>query len=48
MSKKRVTLYVDVEEYKQLRSKLMLLGKTVTSWLKESIKRTIKELDEIQ
>ncbi len=36
---KRVTVYLDDEEYRQLRSKLILASKTVSQWVREQIKR---------
>ncbi len=41
--KKRITVYVDEADYATLRSRLILLKKTFTSWLKEAIAKANKE-----
>jgi hypothetical protein len=35
---KRVVVYIPEEDYKNLRSKLILLGKTVSGWIRKIIK----------
>lgn len=36
---KRVTVYLSEDEHRQLRAKLILLGKTVSGWFREQIKK---------
>jgi hypothetical protein len=38
---KRVILYVPEEDYKQLRAKLILTGKTVSGWFRDIIYKFI-------
>jgi len=38
---KRVTVYLDADEYHQLKIKLVTLGKTVSGWLREVIRQFI-------
>ncbi len=40
---KRVVIYVPEEEYRTLRSKLILQGKTVSQWVRETVKRFLGE-----
>lgn len=40
---KRVVVYIPEEDYKTLRSKLILMGKTVSGWMRKVIKDFIKE-----
>lgn len=39
---KRVTIYLDDEEYRLLRARLILSGKTVSQWVREQIKRFLR------
>ena len=41
--KKRAVVYIDEKEYKELKSKLALLGKSVSGWFREVVKKMIKE-----
>ena len=34
-----MTVYLDDEEYRQLPARLILVGKTVSQWVREQIKR---------
>lgn len=36
---KRVTIYLPEDEYRELRSRLILKGQTVSQWVREAIKR---------
>ncbi len=40
---KRVVVYIPEEDYKTLRAKLIMLGKTVSGWLRVVIKTFIEE-----
>lgn len=40
---KRVTVYIPEEDYNNLRSKLILLGKTVSGWFRETVKKFMQE-----
>lgn len=40
---KRVVVYVPEEDYTRLRAKLILVGKTVSSWFREVIKKFLNE-----
>ena len=35
---KRVVVYIPEDDYRTLRSKLILLGKTVSGWFREIVK----------
>ena len=35
---KRIVIYISEEQYRKLRSKLILLGKTVSGWFREVVK----------
>ena len=35
----RPCIYLDNEEYRQLRVRLILVGKTVSQWVREQIRR---------
>jgi len=41
--KKRVVVYVDAEEHKQLKARLALLGQSVSGWFRDKMKAIIKE-----
>lgn len=38
MTPKRVTVYIDEEDYRKLRAKLILLGLTVSGWFRKIIR----------
>lgn len=38
-NQKRVVIYMDESDHKRLRSKLILLGETVSGWLRKVIKK---------
>jgi hypothetical protein len=40
---KRVTVYIPEKEHKLLRSKLALIGQTVSGWVRENIKKFLRE-----
>jgi hypothetical protein len=39
---KRVVVYIPEEDYRTLRAKLILVGKTVSGWFRELIKTFLK------
>jgi len=45
IKQKRVTVYLNENDYKTLRAKLILLGKSVSGWLRKIIADFIKEID---
>lgn len=40
---KRVSVYLDEEDYKRLRARLILRGKSVSGWLRGVIKEFIED-----
>lgn len=40
---KRVVVYMVNGDYKRLRAKLILLGKTVSGWVREIVKEFLQE-----
>lgn len=40
---KRIVVYMPEDQYRQLRAKLIILGKTVSGWFREVSKKFIKE-----
>ncbi len=40
---KRITLYVPEDEYRELKSQLALLGKTVSGWFREAIRKFLSK-----
>jgi predicted DNA-binding protein len=40
---KRVVVYLPEDSYRSLRAKLVLLGKTVSGWVREIIKSFLEE-----
>lgn len=38
MTQKRLVVYIDEDDHKKLKSKLALLGKDISSWIREIIK----------
>lgn len=43
MKQKRVVVYIPEDDYRKLRAKLILLGKTVSQWVRELVKEFIDE-----
>lgn len=41
-NQKRVVVYLDEDDYKKLRSKLILLGMTVSGWFRKVIKQFLE------
>lgn len=39
IKQKRVVIYMPEEDYRQLRAKLLLLGMTVSGWLRDIVKK---------
>jgi hypothetical protein len=39
----RTTVYVPEEQYRQLRSKLVLKGLTISGWIRKQISRELKK-----
>lgn len=39
IKQKRVVVYIPEEDYRSLRAKLLLVGLTVSGWLREVVKR---------
>lgn len=37
-TQKRVVIYIPEEDYRRLRSKLILIGKTVSEWFRQLVK----------
>jgi len=42
MKQKRLVVYIDEEDHKKLKSKLALLGKDISSWIREVIRLFLK------
>jgi len=42
MKKKRIAIYLDEEEHLKLRAKLILLGETVSGWMRKKINKFLK------
>ena len=45
IKQKRVVIYVPEEDYRQLRSKLILIGSTVSAWFRKIIREFLYEKD---
>ncbi len=45
-SHKRIVIYMPEDEYRALRSKLVLQGKTFSQWVREKVRRFLTEDDE--
>lgn len=43
VEQQRITVYVPKEKYLQLRSKLILMGKSVSSWFREHLEDYLVE-----
>lgn len=41
-NQKRVVVYIPEEDYRRLRSKLILMGQTVSEWVRNLIKEFLK------
>jgi len=41
IKQERVVIYIPKEQYQQLRSKLILIGKTVSGWFREKVKELL-------
>ena len=40
---KRVTVYMDEEKHRRAKSKLALLGKTLSGWIRELVDKLLEE-----
>ena len=40
---KRIVVYVPDEDYKRLRAKLILVGKSVSQWFRDVIRRYLRD-----
>lgn len=45
IKQKRIAVYLPENDYRILRSKLILEGKTASQWVREQIKKFLKETD---
>lgn len=43
MNFKRVVVYIEEQQYRKLKSKLALLGLSVSAWVREKIDEFLKE-----
>ena len=43
MEKQRTTFFIEVEKIRLLKSKLALIGKSVSQWIKEQIDKYLAE-----
>ena len=43
VKQKRITIYIPEEDYRKLRSKLILKGTTVSAWVRKVISIYLKE-----
>ena len=39
---KRIVIYISEDQYRQLRAKLIMLGKTVSGWFREIVKQFLE------